>query len=750
MKNLFSFLMLLLCLSSFAQTQKRFSAVAQMDGFSVVTDSTFQGDIINWSDALAEGYLPTQIQDGFVIVDAAGNMFEIDTVLTANFGSAEVIVTERQNSTAPTGQAVVCEPFADGSIPSNAANSAGITPVIAAKINIHNSSIYAHQSAKGGNGIFDIGNTNSVVPSGFNINLADKMTIDTNAVEFTEDSTSFDKVTYHKGGSIVSNSAKAQAFARKYSAFRAWDYGNWYQWLQEVGQGLIIGNAENTSNNESILFLRPARLVNDTLARQNEGDGGGTVLFQGRMDSNTGPSWAPGWWDVGRISTTVDSTSFGRIYATMNLGVKKYGSNQPWSVNSFLQFYPDGRYRFNELSNSTIYTTGATGLIGVDDNGWASRVDLNSIGDGIYSASGTIPEGVVATIADDFRFRRNGVDMIRMGFSGIRLYNKYVLLDDVPDFNKSIQVWNTSGAGSWLDGEKTLAQLENGAVNVSANTGAGLTLTNLFNWNLLGDTTSGGYIPQFYILPTGNVGAFRFYEAADPSNWRGMFFNDNGLDLRGTSTNGISFGTQSIAIGGSVQINSPMVAKTNGSTGSAQADFADYSLPAAPGQNGQQLRYHQPGDSIGYYNKAYAEIGFGPGVETFPVSNNGNVVDVIDSTFINDNQILEGFTHSTPGILVNNTGDTLVVKVQLVAAGENSCSDANNETFRIKKNTSVVRQMSSVSAASARSPVFTVQAVLVLAPGESVRGSATAATGTACSGFAIEDYSLTVEELRRY
>ena len=231
-------------------------------------------------------------------------------------------------------------------------------------------------------GIFDIGNTNSVVPSGFNINLADKMTVDTNGVEFTPDSTKFGKPVYAPGGIIQANGATALAFARKYGMYHVWDYGNWFMGQSRNGQGTNFLNAENISGNGSLIFIRNARLDNaqDTLAPVQEGDAaGGGIIWQTRLASTAGHSWDRGWWDVGNIGMSVDSSNiFNRAFGVMTLGVKKYNNTTSYSVNPFLSFYPDGRSRFHELSSAN-GTGSYTGLMGLDDDGYLQRVDPSSV-----------------------------------------------------------------------------------------------------------------------------------------------------------------------------------------------------------------------------------------------------------------------------------------------------------------------------------------------------------------------------------
>jgi len=90
MKSIFTAAALLFTIAAQAQIERQFSAVIEFSGFSAITDSVTTGDIINWSDPLNGGYLPSQIQAGFRVVDAAGRMYRVTALNSSTFSSANV------------------------------------------------------------------------------------------------------------------------------------------------------------------------------------------------------------------------------------------------------------------------------------------------------------------------------------------------------------------------------------------------------------------------------------------------------------------------------------------------------------------------------------------------------------------------------------------------------------------------------------------------------------------------------------
>lgn len=149
MKYLFVFMLAVVPFLLLGQAEKRFVGVVQFSGFSAVNDSTFRGDLENWSDPLTEGYLPSGIQVGYWCMDATGNLYTVTVINSTTFGSANVDVVEQQDDNAPIGAGAVFDPLPNGMIPPAVTNAAGITPVVRSKIDIHNV-VKANEGGGGG------------------------------------------------------------------------------------------------------------------------------------------------------------------------------------------------------------------------------------------------------------------------------------------------------------------------------------------------------------------------------------------------------------------------------------------------------------------------------------------------------------------------------------------------------------------------------------------------------------------------
>lgn len=117
-----------------------FVAKVTFDSISTVNDSVLEFRLKEWSDALFEGYLPSQIEEGFGVIDGAGRLFRIDTVLYSTISTAKVRVVKLQERTPadPTGIGAVFEFLSNGMIPAGVSNNLNLTPVTVSRISIHN------------------------------------------------------------------------------------------------------------------------------------------------------------------------------------------------------------------------------------------------------------------------------------------------------------------------------------------------------------------------------------------------------------------------------------------------------------------------------------------------------------------------------------------------------------------------------------------------------------------------------------
>ena len=143
--------LLLFSVALSAQLESRFTMAASFSNITSLTTTTHQVTLNFQSDQLGSGYLANQIQTGWRVLTSTRREYEITTINSSNFSSAQVVLTEIEGTTlAPNGVAVV---YAyDGSsrkIPPLPVNSTGISAALQAVILVHNFEI----DATGGGGI---------------------------------------------------------------------------------------------------------------------------------------------------------------------------------------------------------------------------------------------------------------------------------------------------------------------------------------------------------------------------------------------------------------------------------------------------------------------------------------------------------------------------------------------------------------------------------------------------------------------
>jgi hypothetical protein len=122
--------------------QGDFQLVGEGTGSTTINDSTFRLTIEFNSDQYNSGYLPTQIQTGYRMLDSKGHAFRITGVNSSNFVEANIdVVRDTTTYTAPTGIVLIYKELFSGLIPSYAVNSIGISPIMEARIHRHNAFI---------------------------------------------------------------------------------------------------------------------------------------------------------------------------------------------------------------------------------------------------------------------------------------------------------------------------------------------------------------------------------------------------------------------------------------------------------------------------------------------------------------------------------------------------------------------------------------------------------------------------------
>ena len=137
--------LLTLCLLLFsvalsAQLESRYVMAASFSNITSLTTTTHQVTLNFQSDQLGSGYLANQIQTGWRVLTSTRREYEITTINSSNFSSAQVVLTEIEGTTlAPNGVGVV---YAyDGTsrkVPPLPVNSTGISAALQAVILIHN------------------------------------------------------------------------------------------------------------------------------------------------------------------------------------------------------------------------------------------------------------------------------------------------------------------------------------------------------------------------------------------------------------------------------------------------------------------------------------------------------------------------------------------------------------------------------------------------------------------------------------
>jgi hypothetical protein len=127
MKNILAAFLLLLCFNLNAQ----FRASVECEGFVLVSDSTYTGNINKFTDQTNEGFLTTGIKQGYVLVDANFRGYRINTINSTSFSDANVTVTSLKGIIAPTqGKGQITEDLKEKFYAVTPDNQEGITPVL--------------------------------------------------------------------------------------------------------------------------------------------------------------------------------------------------------------------------------------------------------------------------------------------------------------------------------------------------------------------------------------------------------------------------------------------------------------------------------------------------------------------------------------------------------------------------------------------------------------------------------------------
>lgn len=132
-----------------AQTlRSSFSAIGEFGSWTAVNDSTYTGTFSNWSDALGAGYRPSGIEVGYWMMDASGRLFRVTQRTGYTFSSATMQIVQLQpDNVKPAGIGAIFEPVpapgGDTLIPPAVFHTLAVTPVMRAKMDIHNTQVIA-------------------------------------------------------------------------------------------------------------------------------------------------------------------------------------------------------------------------------------------------------------------------------------------------------------------------------------------------------------------------------------------------------------------------------------------------------------------------------------------------------------------------------------------------------------------------------------------------------------------------------
>ena len=133
------FIMLFAGLAYGQAPEKRFVGNCRFSGFSLLADSSYRGNIIQFDDRMGDGYNLTQLAVGYEILDGRGLVFEIDTIHSSTNFTADVSVTAKVNrGFEPFGSGQVYYPTASGLIPPSSQEQSGLSPTQKARIDRHN------------------------------------------------------------------------------------------------------------------------------------------------------------------------------------------------------------------------------------------------------------------------------------------------------------------------------------------------------------------------------------------------------------------------------------------------------------------------------------------------------------------------------------------------------------------------------------------------------------------------------------
>ena len=350
MRNIILFLFLFASFALNAQStlDKRFVLVAEWQDYVLLNDSMWRVNTNFADDQLNSGYLPTQIQVGYLALDATGRRYRIKQVGETTFSSAVLdVVEEADLNMPPIGVGIVYAPNLRDVIHSVVHSNTQISPSLMSKIFIHN--------------MIKLDEI-SLLASDFTRLEQDSIIV------YYSDSTEVDRDT------IRLNIVSALAALSDVNVSGVADKGILYydlatqQWRDTVSSVYLSGTGSvnripyysagsTLTNSANLTFDGTALNVNSSAVFN---DAGAAVNFRVESDNDENKIFVSG--------------------STDRVGI---GTNSPTNTLDI-----DGTLRIRTLNAVT-----STGILGIDANGVAERITLGSglsLVNDVLTATGTL------------------------------------------------------------------------------------------------------------------------------------------------------------------------------------------------------------------------------------------------------------------------------------------------------------------------------------------------------------------------
>jgi|VirMetMinimDraft_7_1064189.scaffolds.fasta_scaffold04256_5 hypothetical protein len=136
----YNFLVLALVVALTIQVSAQFRASIECTNFVLVSDSTYTGDLKKFIDQTNNNYLPSQVQQGYVLTDANFKLYVIDAINSTTFSSLSVTVTKTEGGKnfPPFGTGQISENLKEDFLAVVPDNQNSVSPVLKSSIESRN------------------------------------------------------------------------------------------------------------------------------------------------------------------------------------------------------------------------------------------------------------------------------------------------------------------------------------------------------------------------------------------------------------------------------------------------------------------------------------------------------------------------------------------------------------------------------------------------------------------------------------